>query len=313
MTKNYAGLALCALLLTGCPTDRKAQTTLFGPAVDVPPPMRSLAPPAQTIITNLRGPESVLHDAEQDVYFISNLNGGLQTVDNNGFISRVDARTMRVEPRWIEGGRNGVRLDAPKGMGIAGDTLYVSDVTAVRRFDRRTGAPRGEIALPGATLINDIISDGTSIYVSDTGLRVGAGTTFYDTGTDAIWKITNDRAEKIASGRELAHPNGLELVDGKVWAVTFGPSEIYSLDDGKPRRVAKLPRGMLDGVVRVDDHTVLVSSWLGEGIYRGSPGGTFEPLLTGIDAPADLGYDTKRHRLLVPIPGANQVTIHALR
>lgn len=314
MTKSLGGFALIVLFLTGCPADRRAQTTLVGAAVDVPPPMRALAPPAQTIITNLRGPESVLHDPAQDVYFISNLNGGLLTVDGNGFISRVDARTMRVDLRWIEGGRNGVRLDAPKGMGIAGDTLYVSDITAVRKFDRRTGAPRGEIALPGATLINDIATDGKSIYVSDTGLRVGPGTTFHDTGTGAIWKITDDRAEKIASGRELAHPNGLEFVDGKVWAVTFGPNEIYSLDDdGTPRSIAKVPRGMLDGLVRVDDQNILVSSWLGEGIYRGSPGTAFEPLLTGIDAPADLGYDKKRHRLLVPIPGANQVTIHALR
>ena len=270
--------------------------------------MRGLAPHANATITRLRGPESVLFDAEQDVYFISNLNGGLQTVDDNGFITRVDARTMFVELKWIEAG-----LDAPKGMGIAGDTLYVSDITGVRTFDRRTGRPRGEIRLPGATLINDIVSDGKSVYVSDTGLRVAEGHTFLPTGTDAIWKITGDRAEKIASGRELRHPNGLEFVDGRVWAVTFGPRDIYSLHGGKPRTVAQLPRGQLDGIVRLSDGSVVVSSWLGEGVYRGTPGAEFEPILTGIDAPADLGYDTKRHRLLVPIPGANQVTIHALR
>jgi hypothetical protein len=270
--------------------------------------MRKAAPPAIALITNLRGPESVLHDAEQDVYFISNLNGGLQTIDGNGFITRVDAKTLRVNLHWIARG-----LDAPKGMAIVGDTLYVSDITAVRKFDRRTGAPRGEIALPGATLINDLTTDGKSVYVSDTGLHVGPGQTFHETGTDAIWKITNDRAEKIASGRELKHPNGLDLDDDKIIYVTFGPNEIESLSDGKPKKIATLPRGLLDGIVRLDDETVLVSSWLGEGIYRGSPGGTFEPVLTGIDAPADIGYDTKRHRLLVPIPGANQVTIHALR
>ena len=313
VTKNIAAIVVMILALTGCPSNRQEQTTLLGAAVDVPPPMRKPAPAAVSLITNLRGPESVLHDAQQDVYFISNLNGGLQTLDNNGFISRVDAKTLRVEPRWIEAGKNGVRLDAPKGMGIAGDTLYVSDITAVRKFDRRTGAPRGEVALPGATLINDITSDGTSIYVSDTGLRVGPGQTFHETGTDAIWKITNDRAEKIAQGRELQHPNGLDLDDDRIVYVTFGPNEIESLHEGKPKRIATLPRGLLDGIVRLEDGTVLVSSWLGEGIYRGSPGGTFEPVLTGIDAPADIGYDTKRHRLLVPIPGANQVTIHALR
>ncbi|HYC88731.1 MAG TPA: hypothetical protein VEO54_05935 [Thermoanaerobaculia bacterium] len=317
MTKTIAVALILTAAFAGCPSNRQAQKTLQGTShqLDVPPPMRDPAPPANAIITRLRGPESVLHDAEQDVYFISNLNGGLQTVDDNGFITRVNAKTLFVELKWIEAG-----LDAPKGMAIAGDTLYVSDILGVRMFDRRTGRPLGEVKLPGATLINDIVSDGKSVYVSDTGLRVAEGHTFARTGTDAIWKITGSRAEKIASGAELQHPNGLEFVDGRVWAVTFGPREIYSLDvarasarGGRPRTVAKLPRGQLDGLVRLADGSVVVSSWLGEGVYRGTPGAAFEPILTGIDAPADLGYDTKRHRLLVPIPGANQVTIHALR
>jgi glucose/arabinose dehydrogenase len=306
-------IALALLLITafaGCPSDRQAQKTLQGNSsqLDVPPPMRDAAPPVNAIITRLRGPESVLYDAEQDVYFISNLNGGLQTIDGNGFITRVDAKTLFVTLKWIGSG-----LDAPKGMGIVGDTLYVSDVTAVRRFDRRTGRALGEVKLPGATLINDITTDGQNVYVSDTGLRVAEGHTFLPTGTDAIWKIAADRAEKIASGRELRHPNGLDWVDGRLWVVTFGPRDIYALHGGKPKKIAELPRGQLDGMVRLEDGSVVVSSWLGEGVYRGTPGSHFDPILTGIDAPADLGYDTKRHRLLVPIPGANQVTIHALR
>ena len=312
MTRTFAAFILSVTLI-GCPADRVADSTLRGAAVDVPVPMRQAAPPVLSIITRLRGPESVLHDAAQDVYFISNLHGGLQTVDNNGFITRVDAKTLDVQLKWIEGGRNGVTLDAPKGMAIVGETLWVSDIKGVRKFDRRTGAPRGAVALPGATLINDLVTDGTSVYVSDTGLRVGPGGTFYETGTDAIWKITADRPEKIAAGAHLLHPNGLEFVDGKVWAVSFGPNELYEVDGGKAETLARLPDGQLDGVVRLDDGSVLISSWGGEGVYRGKPGQRFEPILTGMDAPADLGYDAKRHRLLVPNSGANQVTIHAVQ
>lgn len=312
VTKNFAAVLL-AVSLTGCPADRVAQNTLRGAAVDVPPPMREAAPPANVVITQLRGPESVLHDPQQDVYFISNLNGALTTVDDNGFISRVDAKTLQVHLKWIAGGRDGVRLDAPKGMAIVGDALFVGDVTAVRSFDRRSGRPLGEIPLPGATLINDLTTDGTSVYVSDTGLRPGPGTIFEPTGTDAIWKITNNRAEKIAAGRDLRHPNGLDWVDGKLRAVTFGPSELYALVDGKRKRLALLPDGQLDGLVHLADGSALVSSWGGEGIYRGRPGGKFEPVITGIDNPADIGYDTKRGRLLLPIPALNQVTIHAMR
>ena len=41
---------------------------------------------------------------------------------------------------------------------IAGDYLYVADLTVIRRFDRRTGAPRGEFAIPGATFLNDVVA-----------------------------------------------------------------------------------------------------------------------------------------------------------
>jgi hypothetical protein len=275
--------------------------------------MQQMAPPARIVITNLRGPESAIYDESQDVYFISNLNGGLQTVDNNGFITRIDATTLAVDLKWVAGGTRGVRLDAPKGMAVLGETLYVSDVVAVRKFDRRTGKPQGEIRLPGATLINDLTTDGTRMFASDTGLRVGPGATFASTGTDAIWMITGDRPVRIASGPDLQHPNGLDFIDGALHAVTFGGNEIYTLAEGRPKKVASVPRGQLDGIVHLPDGSIVISSWLGEGIYRGRRGEELEPVLTGIDTPADIGYDTKRRRLLVPSSGTNQVTIHALR
>ncbi|MCU1347563.1 MAG: hypothetical protein JWO56_593 [Acidobacteria bacterium] len=306
--------ALLLMTLTGCPGGQIVDRTVHQTSIRIPNPMRAPAPPALTIITGLRTPESVLWDARQDVYFISNINGAMLTVDGNGFISHVDAKTLAVDRKWIESGRGGVHLDGPKGMAILGDALYVSDITAVRKFDRRTGAPLGDIALPGATFINDLTTDGRSLYASDTGILLGPGTTFIDTGTDAIWKITDDRPEKLATGRGvLRHPNGLDWVGGRLRAVTFGPNELYEISDGTKKRVATLPEGLLDGLVDLPDGSILVSSWQGEGIYRGTAGGDFYPILAGTDAPADLGYDTKRHRLLVPHSSANEVTIHEVR
>lgn len=314
MLTRISVAVLVIVVATGCPSDRIEQKTLHGSASPTPPPMRRPAPPALAVIGELRTPESVLHDSAQDVYFISNVNGALLTQDGNGFISRVDPKTMQVNLKWIESGQRGVRLDAPKGMAILGDTLYVSDVTAVRKFDRRTGAPTGAIALRGATLINDIATDGKSLYVSDTGLIPGPGTTFIRTGTDAIWKITGDSPERFASSPELLrHPNGLDFHNGTLRVVTFGPGELYELRDGKKKVVATLPRGLLDGLVHLADGTPVISSWLGEGIYRAWGRDSFVPVLTAIDAPADIGYDARRKRLLVPRSGVNQVTIHALQ
>src|SRR5512141_874727 len=40
---------------------------------------------------NFRAPESVRYDPDQDLYFISNINGGMSSRDGNGFIMRVSA------------------------------------------------------------------------------------------------------------------------------------------------------------------------------------------------------------------------------
>ena len=296
-------LGATLLLCTSCLYQNPETTPgLETPSEEAGP---DLVAPALAIIGKLAGPESVLHDPEQDVYFISNLNGGLLTRDNNGFISRVNAQTMEVELKWVAGGTNGVRLDAPKGMAIVGDTLFVSDVTGVRKFDRRTGAPKGEIALPGATLINDLTTDGRDVYASDTAVVPSAGITFAPTGTDAIWKISGDRATKIASGTQLNQPNGVDFFKGRLWVVTFRGGELYRLDGEKKTGVIKTRRPQLDGLVHLADGTPVYSSWTGNAVYRGNV-----PILRGVSAPADIGYDTKRRRLLVPNSPLNQVTIH---
>lgn len=309
-TSRLAFALLAVVSLTRCPADTVGQRTMSGPDDELPPPMRLLPAAAETVITNLRKPESVLHDPEQDVYFISNINGGMLTRDDNGFISRVDAKTLKVQLKWIDGAKAGVRLDGPKGLAILGDALYVSDVTAVRKFDRRTGRPLGEVPLPGATFINDITTDGRSLYVSDTGMKMAPGITFARTGTDAIWKISGDRATKLAAGRDLDQPNGLDHVGGRLRVVTFGGSDLYELDGVRRKDISSLPAGQLDGLVHLGDGRAIVTSWIGDQIYREGDDGRFEPMLAGIDAPADIGYDSRRNRLLVPYPTANYVSIH---
>ena len=60
------------------------------------------------------------------------------------------------------------------------------------------------------------------------------------------------------------------------------------------------------------DGSALIASWQEQGIYRWD-GDEFRIVLEGIAAPADIGYDSRRDRLLVPRSAANQVTIHAMR
>ncbi|HET7712264.1 MAG TPA: hypothetical protein VFL80_10085, partial [Thermoanaerobaculia bacterium] len=139
MRNHVLVLALGVLMLfAGC------QKTEETPAVDTAAttaPTDTAPPPPTEISEGLSTPESVLYDAEQDVYFISNINGSPVEADDNGYISRVNAETLQVEAKWIDAAKADVKLGAPKGLAIVGDELWVTDITQIAKFDRKTGAP----------------------------------------------------------------------------------------------------------------------------------------------------------------------------
>lgn len=263
-------------------------------------PPKAPAPVAAVKFTGLSTPESVLYDADADRYLVSNINGKPDEADNNGFISILSPDGKITELKWIEGGKGKTKLDAPKGMAIVKGVLYVADITVVRMFDAKTGAPKGDVKIDKSTFLNDVAAgpDG-KVYVSDSGIK-GGDKGFEGTGTDAVYVIEKGKAKALAKSPDLGRPNGLLVTDKGVVVVTFGPDGAYRLDDkGAKQDVTKLPKGSLDGVVALGD-SLLISSWEGSAIYKGKLGGTFEEVLSGQNSPADIGYDTKRSRVLVP-------------
>jgi hypothetical protein len=275
-------------------------TASASPAAAPPEPAKPAQPSPVAKYTGLSTPESVLYDADRDRYLVSNINGKPLDKDNNGFISELSPDGQVTNLKWIEGGKNKVKLDAPKGLALANGVLYAADITVVRMFDVKSGAAKGEIAIAGSTFLNDLASSADGkIYVSDSGLKAGANG-FEPTGTDAVYVIEKGKAKAIAKSPDLGAPNGLLATDKGLVVVTFGSGEVYRLDEkGKKQDVSKPPAGALDGVVALGD-SLLVSSWQAATIFRGKLGGSFEVALSGQKSPADIGYDTKRGRLLVP-------------
>src|SRR5882757_231493 len=114
-------------------------------AKKVEPPKPIAPTPIFRLTEGVATPESVLYDEANDRYLVSNINGKPDEADNNGYISEVSPDGKVVKLKFIAGGVDKAKLDAPKGTGIAGGILYVSDITVVRKFDLKTGAARGEI------------------------------------------------------------------------------------------------------------------------------------------------------------------------
>ena len=267
-----------------------------------PPKLDKPAAPTAVfrITEGIATPESVLYDEANDRYLVSNINGKPDEADNNGYISEVSPDGKVLKEKFIAGGAAKVKLDAPKGTGISAGVLYVSDISVVRLFDLKTGAPKGEIKVPGATFLNDIaVAKDGRVFVSDSGIKSGAAG-FDPTGTDAVYLIEKGKLKTVAKSKDLGGPNGLLVVDNGVLVDTFGSDEIYRLDEkGVKQDVTKVPTGGLDGLVRAGD-SLLVSSWQGSAVYRGTLGGKFELVLGELKGPADIGFDSKRKRVLVP-------------
>jgi sugar lactone lactonase YvrE len=274
----------------------------------------SAADPTSKVVTGFSTPESALYDAGADVILVSNINGAPADADDNGFISAVLPDGSVKELKWIDGAKPDVKLDAPKGMALSGGTLWVADITVVRKFDAATGKPTGEVKVEGASFLNDVIADGDGgVFVTDSGLDAK----FEPTGSDAVLHVGKDgKVAPVIKNKELGHPNGVWLgADGNLWVVTFGTGELYSVpakggERGKPEKLAK---GQLDGIVQIDGGDLLVSSWEGSVVFRGKPGGPWTELAAGLEAPADIGWDEKRKALLVPQFKGNQLVIKTVQ
>src|SRR5882672_6194230 len=158
----------------GCvPVDRKPPGSNAADTVADTTPAAPVAPAAPTsvgaatvlTVVGFSTPESVLHDSAQDIYFVSNINGSPTAKDNNGFISRVRPDGAIENLKFIEGGRAGVTLNAPKGMAVLGDTLWVADIDVARAFNARTGALLDSVKLDSAVFLNDVAVAGTGAKI----------------------------------------------------------------------------------------------------------------------------------------------------
>jgi sugar lactone lactonase YvrE len=263
----------------------------------------------------LRTPESVLHDPTADVYLVSNINGAPLAKDGNGFITRLAPDGSVLDLAWIDGAAEDVTLNAPKGMAIRGDSLFVTDIDVLRIFDRVSGAPLDGWRVDGATFLNDVTvaADGT-IYATDSGFRPGSGG-LEPSGTDAVIRFTADgSAERLVSGPGLGGPNGIVTHEGRIVIVTFGTGRLLLVEDesGTISGLPAPPAGQLDGIVVTRDGDYLVSSWEGEVVYAFSGGVSYDVVVDSVPAPADIGYDGARRRILIPLFYADRVEIRTL-
>lgn len=244
-----------------------------------------------TTDASLRVPESVLLDSKNNVLYVSSIDGTPENKDGNGFISQVTLDGKVKNLKWATG------LDAPKGMGLFNNNLYVSDISRLVTIDVATGKVTNSLEIEGAKFLNDITIDKTgNVYISDSN-------------TGKIHIVKGGKAEVYFEGPEIKGVNGLLVSGNELYVVDFSSGVNYKLSQDKKLTKFSATAEGADGVVPVGKDEYIVSSWHGEIAYVNSKGEAKKLLDTRAQklSSADIEYDPKTKTLFVPTFNANTV------
>ena len=242
----------------------------------------------------LKVPESVLYDAVNKVLYVSNIDGQPAEKDGKGSIGKVGLDGRIIQAAWISG------LNAPKGMGLYKDKLYVADLTEVVVIDIKKGSITDKIPVADAVFLNDISIDNQGVvYVSDSR-------------SAKVHKIENGNVMLLVE--KLQGPNGLLAIKDGLLILDRG-SLLKMTKDGQ---LSKLADGMdpgTDGIEMVKENEYIVSCWAGVMYYVRTNGNKTTLLDTRNDKinSADIGYDSKRKIVYVPTFYRNTVTAYQLK
>ena len=239
--------------------------------------------------------ESVLYDAERNVIYVSNIDGVPDEKDGNGFISRISIDGTITDLKWVTG------LDAPKGLGIRGNRLFVTDIDRVVEIDVDAGSIVKSYPVEGASFLNDVtVAANGDVYVSDSN----AGLIVRISGEElTIWM------------EDVDGPNGL-LADGGALLMASWNAGTLNAIDLQTKEITVKAEGIEhpDGIEAVGDGAYLVSTWDGM-VHLVEADGTKHLLLDTRDAganAADIDYIPEQNLLLVPAFSANKVVAYEL-
>ncbi|MBO9205352.1 MULTISPECIES: SMP-30/gluconolactonase/LRE family protein [Niastella] len=237
--------------------------------------------------TLLKVPESVLYDAENKILYVTNIDGQPWEKDNKGSVGKVGLDGKIIAVDWVSG------FNAPKGMGLYKNNLYVADVDKVGVIDTKKGVLTQTIPVTGAEGLNDLTVDKKGvIYVSDSK-------------TKKVHRIENGQVTTWLEN--LKGPNGV-FIEG---------NDLYLLDAGSLNKVEKdksLTK-LADGLEHVTGKDYIVSCWIGT-VYYVKGDGTKQMLLDTREQKsntADIGYDAKNRIVYIPTFFKNKIVAYELK
>jgi hypothetical protein len=239
--------------------------------------------------------ESVLYHEAEKVLFVSCINGTPLEKNGKGFISKLSLSGEIILLEWATG------LNAPKGMGILGESLYVTDIDRVVKLSLETGQKEEEFQIPGSVYLNDIdVSDNGIVFISDYS-------------TDKIHSIENGNVGLWYESKELSGTNGLFCEHDRLLAGTNNGIFAITYQEKKTEHLVK-NTGEIDGLKADGYGNYIISDWAGK-VQLVGPGKENEILFNTTDQgmnAADIEYIVHLNLLLVPTFNDNRVVAYEL-
>lgn len=245
--------------------------------------------------------ETVLYDARREVLYVTSFDNQFAQRDGpTGYISRVSLAGEILEREWVTG------LNAPAGMAIRHDTLFVAERQNLAAIDIASGSVVARWEIPDAEFPNDVVidADGT-VYISDTRTSNWPDSRIYRfrDGTFDVW-----------ANEGISRANGLWIHDGYMLVGSSGDGFLkrIRIADGRVEPVVALGFGIIDGIRVAENGDYLVSCWEGQ-VYRISPAGEIVQILDTLPLgrnTADFEYLPDRRLLIVPTFLGNSVVAY---
>ena len=133
MKLNHSIYLIAILAVSSCGTPKTNESTETSEAEEISSAQEFNVTKLWETDTLLTTSESVLYHSSLDVLFVACMNGAPTDKDGNGYIAQVDLDGNIVNEKWV------TDLDAPKGMGVFGDKLYVTNITQLAEIDLSSG------------------------------------------------------------------------------------------------------------------------------------------------------------------------------
>lgn len=244
---------------------------------------------------DLKVPESVMYDKASHILYVANINGKPTEKNNMGFISKISLDGKIVTLKWVDG------MNAPKGMGLKDNLLYVTDIDRIHVIDKNKDQITKTHDVSGAKFLNDIAIDSKgNVYITDMF-------------TKKVLILKNNKVDTWIDLNEYSKPNGLFMEEPDLLVGTA--DGLLRINLNKKDIKMEIPnKGGIDGLIKIRKGEYIVSDWKGKTQLIGKNKRPIVLLDTSnkkINA-ADLEYIPDKRLIIIPTFFDNRVVAYQL-